>query len=93
MAKLTGKTAKSILSLYEKELSEEDKHKLLVACENDEEIFAKVMKFGGLIRDDSYGRAVVIHAGSVFVTAGDERRKTGTHTTGQRIKRATVQVA
>src|SRR6266508_6502269 len=54
---------------------------LRATCGNDEALYARVLPFAGLVRDDDYGRPIVIPAGSVYVTAGAERRSTGTHYT------------
>ncbi|MEI7645909.1 MAG: DNA methyltransferase, partial [Chloroflexales bacterium] len=55
--------------------------RLRAACGGDEALLARVLPFAGLVRDDSFGRPVVIPAGAVYVTQGAERRKTGTHYT------------
>ena len=39
------------------------------------------LPFLNLLRDDEFGYPVLILPGSVFVTAGTERRATGTHYT------------
>jgi hypothetical protein len=54
---------------------------LLVACEQDQALLARLRPFVGLLRADSFGAPVVIPAGSVFVTAGTDRRSSGTHYT------------
>ena len=55
--------------------------RLRTACGGDEALLARVRPFAGLIREDSFGRPVVIATGAVYVTQGAERRKTGTHYT------------
>ncbi|MGE3440418.1 MAG: type IIL restriction-modification enzyme MmeI, partial [Blastocatellales bacterium] len=55
-------------------------HKLLIACE-DESLRDRVLPFLPLLRADMRGLPVVIAAGSVYVTDGDDRRSTGTHYT------------
>jgi hypothetical protein len=37
--------------------------------------------FAHLLREDSSGHPVVIHAGSMYVTKGTDRRSSGTHYT------------
>lgn len=54
---------------------------LQVACANDLTLYARVVPFASLVREDTHGYPVVILAGSVFVTAGADRRSTGTHYT------------
>ncbi|HMQ33885.1 MAG TPA: hypothetical protein PKD53_24350, partial [Chloroflexaceae bacterium] len=64
---------------------------LRAACGNDEALYARVLPFAGLVRDDDYGRPTVIPAGSVYVTAGAERRATGTHYTPRSLTEPLVQ--
>src|SRR4051812_15940992 len=47
---------------------------LLAASGNDKGLFNRVKPFGGLVRNDTFDRPVVIRTGSVFVTAGTDRR-------------------
>lgn len=51
------------------------------ACGNDEQLYDRVKPWLGLVRDDTLQAPVVIRAGSVYVTAGDSRRTSGTHYT------------
>ena len=55
--------------------------RLRAACNNDDPLLRHVLPFAGLIRDDDFGRPWVIPAGSVYVTAGTDRRSSGTHYT------------
>ncbi len=55
--------------------------RLRAACNNDVTLHHRVLPFAGLIRDDDFGRPWVIPAGSVYVTAGTDRRSSGTHYT------------
>ncbi len=54
---------------------------LMAACDNNAELFKRVLPFAGLLRTDTFGNPVVITAGSVYVTQGSDRRTTGTHYT------------
>ncbi len=56
-------------------------HRLETACDNDESLRDRVLPFLPLLRADMRGLPVVITAGSVYVTDGDDRRSTGTHYT------------
>lgn len=58
-----------------------DLQRLRGACNNDEALLARILPFAGLIREDDFGRPVVIPAGSVYVTSGTDRRSSGTHYT------------
>ncbi len=54
---------------------------LQAACAGHDGLYARVARFAHLLRNDSSGHPVVIHAGSVYVTKGSDRRSTGTHYT------------
>jgi hypothetical protein len=58
--------------------------RLLAACSGDEALYQRILPFAGLIRTDDLERPVVILPGSVYVTAGVDRRSSGAHYT-QRI--------
>ncbi len=53
--------------------------------------FGGVLPFSGLLRYDSFDRPVVIRKGSVFVTAGTDRRSSGTHYTPRSLTEPIVQ--
>jgi hypothetical protein len=55
--------------------------RLLIACNNDQDLFNRVLTWAELIRIDTFDYPVVIPAQSVFVTEGTNRRETGTHYT------------
>ena len=58
-----------------------DEHKLLVACDHDNALLARLRPVAGLIRENSFERPLVALPGSILVTAGTVRRSTGTHYT------------
>ncbi|MBI5525671.1 MAG: restriction endonuclease, partial [Deltaproteobacteria bacterium] len=64
---------------------------LFAACGSDEKLVGRVRPFTALIRNDSMGYPVVIAEGSVFVTAGEDRRSTGTHYTPTSLTEPIVQ--
>lgn len=68
-----------------------DEHKLLVACDQDEQLVARLRPFAGLIREDSFERPLVVLAGSVYVTTGTDRRSSGTHYTPPSLTEPIVQ--
>ncbi|MBV9789144.1 MAG: restriction endonuclease [Chloroflexi bacterium] len=68
-----------------------DTNALLIACDNDPALFARVQPFAGLLRRDSFGYPVVIAQGSVYVTTGTDRRTTGTHYTPRSLTEPIVQ--
>lgn len=55
--------------------------RLRTACGTDDALLKRVLPLAGLLRLDTYGYPVVIAAGSVYVTAGTDRRSSGTHYT------------
>ncbi len=80
---LKGETGRSEKALI-KALSASpriDFNRLLLACGRDQGLFHRVSRFAGLLRTDEFEQPVVIREGSVFVTAGSDRRSTGTHYT------------
>lgn len=90
---LKEETGRSVSALR-KELNNGDlldEHKLLIACDQDEAVLARLRPFAGLIRDDSFDRPWVVLPGSVFVTAGTARRSTGTHYTPPSLTEPIVQ--
>lgn len=65
--------------------------RLRVACNNDGELYQRVLPFAGLIRLDTLDYPVVIPTGSVYVTQGTNRRETGTHYTPRSLTEPIVQ--
>ncbi|MEZ4862547.1 MAG: type IIL restriction-modification enzyme MmeI [Caldilineaceae bacterium] len=65
--------------------------RLRAACNNDEALYQRLLPWHALLRTDDYGRPVVIHAGSFYVTAGAERRATGAHYTPRSLTEPIVQ--
>lgn len=68
-----------------------DDHRLLVACNQEEGLQARLRPFAGLIRSDSFEQPLVVLTGSVFVTAGSTRRSTGAHYTPPSLTEPIVQ--
>jgi hypothetical protein len=50
-------------------------------CGHVGDLYNRVRSYAHLLREDTQGYPVVIHAGSVYVTSGQDRRSTGTHYT------------
>jgi len=50
-------------------------------CQGDEKLWQRIKPFAGLVRLDTFDYPVVILPGSVYVTAGTDRRSSGTHYT------------
>lgn len=86
----TGRSISAIRRTLEED-SLLDEHRLLVACNQDESLLARLRPFAGLIRGDSFEQPLVVLAGSVFVTAGTARRSTGAHYTPPTLTEPIVQ--
>ena len=88
----SGRSANAIRKdISSGELDGQRAGRLLEACHNDEALYQRVAPFANLIRDDHFGMPVVIPAGSVYVTAGTNRRATGTHYTPKSLTEPIVQ--
>lgn len=61
------------------------------ACQSDDALWSRVQPLAGLVRLDNFGYPVVIPTGSVFVTAGTDRRSSGTHYTPRVLTEPIVQ--
>ena len=68
-----------------------DEHKLLVACDQDEQLLHRLRPFASIIREDSFERPLVVLTGSIYVTAGANRRSSGTHYTPPSLTEPVVQ--
>ncbi|GGV42967.1 hypothetical protein GCM10010182_79560 [Actinomadura cremea] len=64
---------------------------LHAACDNDEELAARIRPFFGLLRSDLRGDPTVYPAGSVLFTQVGDRRATGTHYTPKSLAQEIVQ--
>lgn len=73
------------------ELDDRQDRRLRTACGNDDALFKRVKPFAGLVRDDTFGYPVVVPEKSVFVTAGTDRRSSGTHYTPRSLTEPIVQ--
>lgn len=82
-AKTRGRKASAVSTISE--------HELLIAAGQDAEVVSRIQPYAGLIRRDDFGRAIVIHPGSIFVTRGSDRRSTGTHYTPRSLTEPIVQ--
>lgn len=76
----TGRTEKALAKALNKP-PRIDANRLFLACGRDQGLLDRVSRFAALLRTDEFDHPVVIRKGSVFVTAGSDRRSTGTHYT------------
>jgi hypothetical protein len=77
----TGKQEKALSKLLKAELDSQDVARFRTVCQGDEALWKRVQPFAGLVRLDNFDYPVVIPKGHVFVTAGTDRRSSGTHYT------------
>jgi hypothetical protein len=87
----TGKQEKAISKLLKVELDTQDIARFRTVCQGDDALWKRVQPFAGFIRVDNFGYPVVILPGNVFVTAGTDRRSTGTHYTPRSLTEPIVQ--
>jgi len=87
----TGRSASALKKALSIEIPSQDAPRFLVACDNDRSLWEQVRPFAGLVRKDTLGYPVVINAGSVYVTQGEDRRSTGTHYTPRSLTEPIVQ--
>ena len=76
----TGRSESALKKALTPEMDDELLRRFRTACQ-DSALWNRVKPYTGLVRVDTVGYPVVITTGSVFVTAGSDRRSTGTHYT------------
>ncbi|WP_198925457.1 Eco57I restriction-modification methylase domain-containing protein [Dictyobacter vulcani] len=72
---------------------QQERSRLMEACDNQQEIFQRVLPYAGLLRKDTFQNYTIITAGSVYMTKGSDRRSTGTHYTPRSLTEPIVQHA
>jgi hypothetical protein len=77
----TGRSESALKKSLKVELDTQDAARFRTACHGDDTLWKRVQPIAGLVRLDNFGYPVVIPKGSVFVTAGTDRRSSGTHYT------------
>lgn len=65
-------------------------NRLLTACAGDEELRDRVLPFLNLLRTDPWDYPLIYPEGAFIVTAGSDRRETGTHYTPKSLTEAIV---
>lgn len=89
----TGKSDTALRKSLKVELDKHDAACFRTACQSDNTLWKRVEPLAGLVRPDCFGYPVVIPKGSVFVTAGTDRRSSGTHYTPRSLTEPIVQYA
>ena len=91
LRKETGRSQKALEKGLAVERDPATTTRFLTACQRDEALWERVRPFAGLLRNDTFGYPIVIPRGSVFVTAGTDRRASGTHYTMRSLTEPVVQ--
>lgn len=86
----TGRSESALKKGLNAELDDQLTTRFRTACQ-DSELWGRVKPYAGLVRVDTFGYPVVVTTGSVFVTAGTDRRSTGTHYTPKTLTEPIVQ--
>jgi hypothetical protein len=87
----TGKSEAALRKLLKAELDNQEAIKFRTSCQSDDGLLKRVEPMAGLVRQDTFEYPVVIPEGSVFVTAGTDRRSSGTHYTPRSLTEPIVQ--
>lgn len=77
----TGRSEPALRKALKAEFDAQAVSRFRSACQGDEALWQRVQPFAGLVRLDTFSYPVVIPQGSAFVTAGTDRRSSGTHYT------------
>lgn len=86
----TGRSESALKKGLNAELEDQLTSRFRTACQ-DSNLWKKVKPFAGLVRLDDMDYPVVITTSSVFVTAGTDRRSSGTHYTPKSLTEPIVQ--
>ena len=87
----TGRSEPALRKSLKTEFDAQAVSRFRSACQGDETLWKRVQPFAGLVRVDTFGYPVVIPTGSAFVTAGTDRRSSGTHYTPRSLTEPIVQ--
>ena len=90
LADETGRSESAIKKGLAVQLDDQAGSRFRTACQ-DGLLLKRVELFAGLVRLDTVGYPVVITPGSIFVTAGTDRRSSGTHYTPKSLTEPIVQ--
>ncbi len=82
LEEVTGRSRAALQkALAQKLEKQQERNRLMEACENSRKRFERVLPFAGLLRKDTFDNYVLVMPGSIYVTQGSDRRSTGTHYT------------
>lgn len=91
LAEQTGRSENALRKALLDKADAFTSQRLQIACNNDSQVYDRVLKYASLVREDDFGYPAVFLSGSVYVTAGATRRSTGTHYTPRSLTEPIVQ--
>jgi len=86
----TGSSINRIHNDLKKEIASSDTAKLLTTCHNNQDLCDQIEPYFHLLRIDDWGYPLVYPKDTFMVTAGADRRETGTHYTPKSLTEAIV---
>ena len=93
LAKETGRSAKAITKALAQKITPEQRSRLRAACGADDDLYARVVAYHGLLRSDLRGDPLVFLPGALYVTQALDRRSSGTYYTPRQLAEEVVQHA
>src|SRR6185295_17781291 len=86
----TGRSESALKKGLNAEIDAQLESRFRTTCQ-DGLVWKRVKPFAGLVRLDTVGYPIVVTPGSIFVTAGTDRRSSGTHYTPKSLTEPIVQ--
>ncbi|CAH0526245.1 hypothetical protein VHP8226_01703 [Vibrio hippocampi] len=86
----TGSSPSRITNDLNKEVTDADVDKLLVACYNDMELCQRIKPYYHFLRFDAWGNPLLYPKNAFMLTTGSDRRETGSHYTPKSLTESIV---
>ncbi|MEZ8806048.1 MULTISPECIES: Eco57I restriction-modification methylase domain-containing protein [Vibrio] len=86
----TSSSPSRITNDLNKEVTDADVDKLLVACYNDMELCQRIKPYYHFLRFDAWGNPLLYPKGAFMLTTGTDRRETGSHYTPKSLTQSIV---
>ncbi len=93
LQEVTGRSQLALRKSLVQQLEQQERSRLMEACDNRQDLFERVLPLAGLLRKDTFKNYALVTPGSVYVTRGSDRRSTGTHYTPRSLTEPIVQHA
>lgn len=87
----TGSSSSRVTNDLAKAVTETESETLLLACQNDPELRQRIKPYYHFLRTDSWGIPLLYPKDAFMISAGADRRETGTHYTPKSLTRTIVQ--